>query len=67
MRIVLVAPIPLGALLLGWALGWGISIVVGAVFLLALGFGHLFWWGWDAWRERRRRCEIAPLHNRTSL
>ena len=54
MRVYLVAPVPLGALLVGWAVGWSIGVVVIVAACLSLGFGVAFWWAWDAWQMRRR-------------
>jgi hypothetical protein len=47
MRVYLVAPVPLGALLVGWAVGWSIGFVVILEMVLALSFGVAFWWCLD--------------------
>ncbi len=54
MRVYLVAPVPLGALMIGWAVGWSIGIFILTAACLSLGFGVAFWWAWDAWQMRRR-------------
>ena len=53
MRVYLVAPVPLGALMIGWAVGWGLGVVVIVAACLSLGFGVAFWWAWDAWQMQR--------------
>ena len=61
MRVYLVAPVPLGALLVGWAVGWSIGVVVIVAACLSLGFGVAFWRAWDAWQMRRReRKHLRP-------
>jgi hypothetical protein len=51
MRVYLVAPVPLGALVIGWAIGWGVGTLILIAACLSLGFGVAFWWCWDAWRN----------------
>jgi hypothetical protein len=61
MRVYLVAPVPLGALLVGWAVGWSLGVVVILLAGLALGFGCAFWVAWDVWQFRRReRQHLRP-------
>ncbi|WP_284948295.1 hypothetical protein [Acidisoma cladoniae] len=43
MRVYLVAPAPLGALLIGWAIGWSLGLLILLAATLALGFGAAFW------------------------
>jgi hypothetical protein len=60
-RVYLVAPVPLGALVIGWAVGWGVGALILIAACLSLGFGAGFWRAWDAWRVRRRKRKlIAP-------
>ena len=54
MRVYLVAPVPLGALMIGWAVGWSLGVVVIVAACLSLGFGVAFWRCWDLWQFRRR-------------
>jgi protein-S-isoprenylcysteine O-methyltransferase Ste14 len=54
MKVYLVAPVPLGALMIGWAVGWGTGALILIATCLSLGFGVAFWWCWDAWQMRRR-------------
>ena len=55
MKVYLVAPVPLGALLIGWAVGWSIGVVVILAACLSLGFGVAFWHCWDLWQMLRER------------
>jgi hypothetical protein len=55
MKVFLAAPVPLGALLIGWAVGWSIAFVVILATVFALSFGTAFWWCWDLWQARRRQ------------
>jgi hypothetical protein len=74
MSVYLVAPAPLGALLIGWAVGWSLGLLILLAATLALGFGTAFWWCWDAWptpvvssktdsmrRVRRVNCPKSSL------
>jgi hypothetical protein len=63
MRVYLVAPVPLGASLVGWAVGWSLGLLVILLAGLALGFGWVFWFTWDAiksWRRERALFGPAP-------
>ncbi len=61
MRVYLVAPVPLGALLVGWVVGWSLGVVVIVAACLSFGFGVAFWRCWDAWQFRRReRKHLRP-------
>jgi hypothetical protein len=56
MRVYLVALVSIGALIIGWAIGWSLGILILIAACLSLGFGLVFWWAWDAlkiWREKR--------------
>jgi hypothetical protein len=57
-----IAPVPLGALLVSWAVGWSIGMVVILATMFALSFGGAFWWCWDVWQARQRR-EQVPGHS----
>jgi hypothetical protein len=64
MRVYLVAPVPLGALLIGWAIGWSLGLLILLAAALSLGFGTAFWCCWDARQEhRRQRALMASSRN----
>jgi hypothetical protein len=56
MRTFAVVPVPFGALIMGWAVGWSLGVLILVAAALSLGFGMVFWWCWDAllfrWQER---------------
>jgi hypothetical protein len=66
-RVYLVAPVPLGALVIGWAVGWGLGVLILIAACLSLGFGAGFWWAWDAWRVRRRKRKLIALASDAGL
>ena len=66
MRPVFVVPIPLGAWLLGWAVGvgWAIGLAILLAVCFALGFGLALWWRWDAlkrWQREKALFGPAPV------
>jgi hypothetical protein len=68
MRVYLVVPVPLGALLVGWAVGWSLGLLVILLAGLALGFGWAFWVAWDVLKAFRREGALfgpLPGHNVT--
>jgi hypothetical protein len=52
MSVYLVAPVPLGALVIGWAVGWSLGMLILIAACLSLGFGVAFWRAWDAFKPR---------------
>jgi hypothetical protein len=51
MRVYLVAPVPLGTLLVGWAIGWSLGLLILLAVALSLGFEVAFWWCWTPGRN----------------
>jgi len=69
MRPVFVVPIPLGAWLLGWAVGvgWAIGLAILLAVCFALGFGLALWWSWDALKRwQREKALFGPAPDRCS-
>ena len=56
MRVYLVAPVPLGAVLVGWAVGWSLGVLILIAACLSLGFGVAFWAAWDGWQNLSQNC-----------
>lgn len=67
MRVYLVAPVPLSALVIGWAVGWSLGLLILIAACLSLGFGAGFWWAWDAWQVRRQKLKLIAPASKTSL
>jgi hypothetical protein len=70
MKVLAVVPVPLGALLISWAVGWSLGVLILIAAGLSLSFGVAFWWAWDAlkaWREERAFCCQPGRHATTSL
>lgn len=67
MRVYLVAPVPLSALVIGWAVGWSLGLLILIAACLSLGFGAGFWWACSQNTRRMWASRSSLVVRRLSL